>query len=408
MALRVLLADQSSTVKQSIEIALQDFHVEVHAVTSGDEVIAAATKIKPDIVLVDTLLPKKNGYEVLYLLQKDAQLARIPRVVLWSGFIQLDETKLKHGNPHARLEKPFEAKALREIVTQHVGKLKSQPLMDFLDFPDLPSEGSQANLQLVQDSSWGKKIDAKGSPSHEIADEFADEFSKVPLKQMQKPPATKKQDAFDFSDLQMDKIGDDDNFSGIEEISANFGESLDEPIGDDTGFDTLERALAKESAPKSAPSEEFQALQEESFAFDTPQDEVALKVNTVGPSIEEFKIDLSDEELAMADDFSVIVPMKGSDEPGQTEAGYKVTAHGNETASHSPLPNAQLVSETVKSHLLNSLTLPEIETMVKAQVRQVVEEIAWKVIPEIATRLLREQIKALLKEEAQKIEGQNL
>jgi len=51
MALRVLLADESSTIKKVMQLALSDFAVEVRSVPVGFDVLPVAQNFKPDIVL---------------------------------------------------------------------------------------------------------------------------------------------------------------------------------------------------------------------------------------------------------------------------------------------------------------------------------------------------------------------
>ena len=64
MALRVLLADESNTIKKVMELSLQDFAVEVKAVNMGVDVLEVARNFKADIIFADVLLPKVSGYEV--------------------------------------------------------------------------------------------------------------------------------------------------------------------------------------------------------------------------------------------------------------------------------------------------------------------------------------------------------
>ena len=53
MALRVLLADESTTIKKVMQLALQEFAVEVKAVRSGLDVSEVARSFSPDIVFAD-------------------------------------------------------------------------------------------------------------------------------------------------------------------------------------------------------------------------------------------------------------------------------------------------------------------------------------------------------------------
>lgn len=138
MALRVLLADESSTIKKVFQLALQDFAVDVRPVNIGVDVVPVAKSFNPDIIFADVLLQKRSGYEVCAEVKSDPDLSGVPVVLMWSGFMEMDEDKYQASQANGRLEKPFDVKALRSIVTEMVPKTQSQRLSQFLNFPKMP------------------------------------------------------------------------------------------------------------------------------------------------------------------------------------------------------------------------------------------------------------------------------
>jgi two-component system cell cycle response regulator len=138
MALRVLLADESSTIKKVFQLALQDFAVEVKPVNVGTDVIMVAKTFKPDIIFADVLLQKKSGYEVASEVKQDPVLNQVPVVLMWSGFMELDEDKFQASQANAQLEKPFDVAGLRKLVSELVPKTQGQRLSQFLSFPPTP------------------------------------------------------------------------------------------------------------------------------------------------------------------------------------------------------------------------------------------------------------------------------
>ncbi len=135
MALRVLLADESVTIKKVIQLALQDFAVEVKAVPVGLDVLEVSKSFQPDLVFADILLQKRSGYEVCSDLKKDPQTAAIPVVLMWSSFMELDQRQVDSSGADGRLEKPFEVEALRKLVLELVPRTRSQRLAHFLEYP---------------------------------------------------------------------------------------------------------------------------------------------------------------------------------------------------------------------------------------------------------------------------------
>lgn len=144
MALRVLLADESSTIKKVFQLALQDFAVDVRPVNVGTDVLTVAQNFKPDIIFADVLLQKRSGYEVTAELKQSPDLHGIPVVLMWSGFMELDEDKFQASHANAQLEKPFDVAALRKLVTELVPRTQNQRISQFLAFPPMPEMEERA------------------------------------------------------------------------------------------------------------------------------------------------------------------------------------------------------------------------------------------------------------------------
>jgi len=137
MALRVLLADNSETIRKVMQLSLQDYAVEVKTVNSGIDVQEVAKSFRPDIIFADVLLQKHNGYEVAQVIKTSEDTSEIPIVLMWSGFMFLDEDKFKNCGANDRLEKPFDAQAVRELIKRWVPKSAENPLENFVKLPDI-------------------------------------------------------------------------------------------------------------------------------------------------------------------------------------------------------------------------------------------------------------------------------
>ncbi len=135
MALRVLLADESVTIKKVIQLALQDFAVEVKAVPVGVDVLAVTKTFKPDLIFADILLQKRSGYDVCRDLKRDAETASLPVVLMWSSFMELDQAQLEATGADGKLEKPFDVETLRRLVLELVPRTRTQRMAHYLDFP---------------------------------------------------------------------------------------------------------------------------------------------------------------------------------------------------------------------------------------------------------------------------------
>lgn len=188
MALRVLLADESSTIKKVLQLALSDFGIEVKSVPSGIDVISVALDFRPDIIFADILLTKRNGYEVCGDIKSNAQLKNTPVVLMWSSFMEFDQALAQKAGANGRLEKPFDTEALRSVVNKLVKKTETHPLKGLLDFPALPdfeetetmvrhrlqSQNENESLVIDEDIEEFETFDLKPAPTKKIQDPFDD------------------------------------------------------------------------------------------------------------------------------------------------------------------------------------------------------------------------------------------
>ncbi len=193
MALRVLLADESSTIKKAIQMALSEYSVEVKSVQSGLDVLSVAHTFKPDLILADVLLTKKNGYEVCAELKKDPGTRGIPVILMWSSFLQLDRSQATKVKADATLEKPFDTETLQGLVEKYVSKLSNFPLKGLLSHGRLPDFTESETFIRQKKSYLGDSVDHSSDNTHsELPDDPNEDFKYSPEDEFsfQKPRST--------------------------------------------------------------------------------------------------------------------------------------------------------------------------------------------------------------------------
>ncbi|MDX1607852.1 MAG: response regulator [Candidatus Spechtbacterales bacterium] len=82
MAKKILFAEDEETLQKAMKQRLTEEGYEVLVAHDGETAIEMAKKEKPDLVLLDLILPKKDGFEVLEEMKADEKLNDIPVVVL--------------------------------------------------------------------------------------------------------------------------------------------------------------------------------------------------------------------------------------------------------------------------------------------------------------------------------------
>lgn len=116
----LLLADDSVTIQRVIELTFADEDIRVISVGDGQQAIDQIKAEPPDIVLADTGMPERDGYEVAAFIKTDPDLASIPVVLLTGAFEPVDGDRTKQSGCDAVLVKPFEPqvviKRVRELL----------------------------------------------------------------------------------------------------------------------------------------------------------------------------------------------------------------------------------------------------------------------------------------------------
>ncbi len=111
----VLICDDEPALRELIRVSL-DGDYEFAEADDGDESIDAARRLRPDVVILDVMMPRRNGLEVLSELRSDAELAGIPVIVL-TAQPSTREDALREGADIV-LEKPFEPEVITAAVEE--------------------------------------------------------------------------------------------------------------------------------------------------------------------------------------------------------------------------------------------------------------------------------------------------
>jgi CheY-like chemotaxis protein len=102
--IKILLVEDSKFLRLATERALVRAGYEMSSAADGEEAVCVAREKLPDLILLDMLLPKMSGPEVLMELKKDPSTNAIP-VVVMTGLSQKNAARLQEDGAFAFLEK---------------------------------------------------------------------------------------------------------------------------------------------------------------------------------------------------------------------------------------------------------------------------------------------------------------
>lgn len=125
---KILVIDDSKVIRMRVREMLPAGNFEVLEAKDGVEGLNLIRQQRPNLIMLDFLLPKRSGWEVFQEIQTDRELQAIP-LVLMSG--RKEEVTEKISEPFAYfsfVEKPFEKKQLVDAIKDAMGKAKNRPV----------------------------------------------------------------------------------------------------------------------------------------------------------------------------------------------------------------------------------------------------------------------------------------
>lgn len=113
---RILLVDDEKDLVETLSFRLEANDYEVIAAYDGHEGLDKAKKEKPDLIILDLMLPKMDGYKVCRILKFDEKYKNIP-IILFTARAQESDKKLgEEVGADTYITKPFEPQILLEKI----------------------------------------------------------------------------------------------------------------------------------------------------------------------------------------------------------------------------------------------------------------------------------------------------
>lgn len=117
MSKKVILAvDDEPNILLSIEFILDMEGYEVHTARDGDEALEVAGRVRPDLILLDINMPRKDGYEVCRILRGREDMAGVKVIMLTAKGQTLERKKGLEVGADEYVTKPFSADELLSAI----------------------------------------------------------------------------------------------------------------------------------------------------------------------------------------------------------------------------------------------------------------------------------------------------
>ncbi|MPS47951.1 MULTISPECIES: response regulator [Methylobacillus] len=114
-----MVIDDSHTIRRSAEIFLRQSGCEVFLAEDGFDALSKIASHPPDVIFVDIMMPRLDGYQTCSLIKRNPRFKSIPVIMLSSKDGLFDRARGRMAGSDQYLTKPFTQNALLDAVRQH-------------------------------------------------------------------------------------------------------------------------------------------------------------------------------------------------------------------------------------------------------------------------------------------------
>jgi len=121
-SIKVMVIDDSKTIRRTAETLLKKAGCSVVTATDGFDALAKIADTHPDIIFVDIMMPRLDGYQACALIKNNSTFKNTPVIMLSSKDGLFDKAKGRIVGSDQYLTKPFSKDELLGAIREHVGK----------------------------------------------------------------------------------------------------------------------------------------------------------------------------------------------------------------------------------------------------------------------------------------------
>ena len=140
---KLLLVEDERAIAEGLTVTLESEGFDVHWVGTGDEAVPAWERLRPDLVLLDLMLPGRSGTEVCREIRSRSD---VPIIMLTARDAEVDRVVGLELGADDYVTKPF---STRELVARIRAVLRRAPIVDLMDL-DAPAEAAGVRVDRVR------------------------------------------------------------------------------------------------------------------------------------------------------------------------------------------------------------------------------------------------------------------
>ncbi|WP_029011092.1 response regulator transcription factor [Azospirillum halopraeferens] len=123
----ILVADDEPSIVLSLQVLLQKAGYAVRVARNGEEAMQSVAETTPDLILLDAMMPKRDGFDVCQSLRADARWKDLPIIMLTARSRDVERQKGMALGATDYITKPFSTRDLVATVRKYLAPEKVQP-----------------------------------------------------------------------------------------------------------------------------------------------------------------------------------------------------------------------------------------------------------------------------------------
>ena len=118
---KILIVDDEQDIVESLKFILEAYDYTCYCAYNGEDGLRLAKEIMPDLIILDVMMPKINGYKISRLLKYDSKYKDIP-IIMVTARSQLEDKMIgEETGVNEYITKPFELDAIVKKVESYLG-----------------------------------------------------------------------------------------------------------------------------------------------------------------------------------------------------------------------------------------------------------------------------------------------
>ncbi len=110
--------DDEEDLRKMLKFRLEALNYDVIESADGEDALKKAKSIKPDLMILDLMLPKLDGFEVCKALKSDEKYKKMPIIMFTASAQEKDGELSREAGSDAHITKPFEPQELVEKIKE--------------------------------------------------------------------------------------------------------------------------------------------------------------------------------------------------------------------------------------------------------------------------------------------------